>query len=289
MNSRRKLTSPRTIGVHLRLQTSYSDLAKEALSLGLDSFQLFLMPQNKKNYLKITTKEAAEFKELCKALTSVYVHSSYWINLATGKKESAEIAERLLKKELTIAEKLGITNLVLHPGSAKSHPKTTDDPTGKKAGISSLATILNKICAQHPNMTILLENTAHESSSIGSDFNDFIELKKLFTNPEQIKFCLDFAHAYAYGYDVTQTASFIKMIKKTIGIDSIKLIHLNDSTECLGSKKDHHEIPGKGLIGTEALKALVTSSELKNIPVVLELPPMENSEIKSIIDEVKNW
>lgn len=283
------MSSKRSFGVHLRLQNSYAALAEQALNLGLTSFQLFFMPQNKKNYVHLTKQDTQAFATLRHHFSSIYVHSSYWINLATGKKESAIIAEQLLKKELYIAERLQISHLVLHPGSANGHPKTTQDPYGKKAGIASLAAILNNITKENIKLKILLENTAHDGSSIGSDLQDFVELRALLTHQEKIGFCLDFAHAYAYGYDVTQTASFIETIEKTIGCTSVDLIHLNDSLETLGSHKDHHEVPGKGLIGKDALKALILHKKFANTPFICELPLLEEEELKTIICNINGW
>lgn len=283
------MSSNRIFGIHLRLQDSYAGLAEQALRLELSSFQFFFMPQNKKNYVKITPQDATAFAALRHNFKTIYAHSSYWINLATGKKESAKIAEQLLKKELHLAEQLHLTHLVLHPGSAKGHPKTAEDPHGKKAGISLLATTLNNITSEPWNVKILLENTAHAAGCIGSDLQDFVELKKLLIHPEKIGFCLDFAHAYAYGYDITQTTSFIQIIESTIGCTNIDLIHLNDSLEMLASYKDHHEIPGKGLIGKNALTALITSKEFKSTPIICELPPLDEEEVKTIICDIKGW
>jgi len=283
------LALSRSIGLHLRLLNSFSALAEQAIQFQLPIFQFFLMPQGKNKYLRITKKDLAQFLELQKNFNAIYVHSSYWINLASGKKQSADAAKRLLIQELELLSQLSIKFLVLHSGSAKGHQKTELDPQGKEAGIEQLASVLNEVSKKFNTITILLENTAHAGDCIGSDFDDFVLLKNKLDRPEQLALCVDLAHAYAYGYSFDNASNFIALLRDKQLLEHIKLIHLNDSFEPCASYKDQHEVPGKGLIGKEKLRNLITIPELSSIPAILELPLVSEEEMKQIIQEISTW
>lgn len=273
----------------MRLENSFSALAHEALELEVPIFQLFLMPQKKNRYLRLTAEDRETFAALRKQFKQIYVHSSYWINLTSGKDGNAAIAESLLKREIKLAQKLELTSLVIHPGSSKGNLKTAVDPEGKIAGLLNMSRIMNKVLKTTSDVTFLFENTPHGGSSVGSDLNDFILLKTMLDQPEKIGFCLDIAHAFSYGYEVDKPKEFIKLLDQTMGLDQIKLIHLHDSAESFGSKKDRHAIPGQGEIGMATLKNLVTSAAFKETPLILELPPLTPAKINPILDEVRAW
>lgn len=265
-------------------------MALEAQELGIPIFQFFLMPQKKNKYLRLTADDRDQFVELRrKQFEQIYVHSSYWINLTSGNNESAEIAENLLKREIKLAQKLELNYLVIHPGSAKGHLKAPNDPEGQIAGLASMARILNRVIKASPDVTLLFENTPHGGRCVGSNLHDFSLLKTMLDQPDKIGFCLDIAHAFAYGYEVSKTKEFLKLLDQTMGLDQIKLIHLHDSAESFGSKKDRHALPGQGEIGASALKSLVTASPLKSVPLILELPPLTQAKIAPILEDVRDW
>jgi deoxyribonuclease-4 len=260
-----------------------------AQELEIDIAQFFLMPQKKNKYIRLMRDEVKAFVARRAELGDIYVHSSYWINLANGNKESINIAEAMLRKELRIAKELQLTGVVIHPGSYKGHPKTEEDPTGYKAGIQGVARFLNKFLKKEPDIKIILENTAHSAKSIGSNFEDFVAIRALLDKPEQLKICLDIAHSFAFGYDVTDTKKFVAMLEKTVGIESIALIHLHDSAEPCGSSRDRHALPGEGEIGVEALKNVVMHPKLVNKPIILELPVVSTGRAVEILNFVRSW
>ncbi|MCX5922478.1 MAG: deoxyribonuclease IV [Candidatus Dependentiae bacterium] len=272
----------RTIGLHLRLINSLTEVAEKALAMQLPLFQSFLVQQGSgalihieqediKKYLKIRQEK---FKDL-------YVHGSYWINLA-GVKYTKHYA---LDRELALAKKLEFTHLVLHPGSAKG-AKT------RREGIDAMARIINATMAKEHSIKIVLENTAYGSWSIGGDVHDFQILLTMLDHPEKILFCIDTAHAHSFGYDIidaTAREEFIQLLDATIGIERIALLHLNDTQEKRGSKKDRHEVIGKGVLGDEVLKSFVLHDRLKNIPLLMELPIMEQEQEQMMVDKIKQW
>ncbi len=272
------------VGIHLRLKNSLADLAQQAIDMGASHLQFFLTSSTKHNrYITLEPEEQKAFQALRPFLNHIYIHSSYWINLATGKPQSSIISQNLLKKELSLARKLNLTKLVLHPGAANGFNPALPHEVVIKKGIEKIATTLNETMKLFPEMTILLENTTHSNFTIGSNMEDFIALKELLNFPERIGFCLDFAHAFSYGYSLNNPESFYKLVNATMGLNNLQLIHLNDTIEHQGSKKDTHALPGEGKIGLPVLKKLIDYEPIKNIPLILEPPALSNSKLSTVI------
>jgi deoxyribonuclease-4 len=228
----------------------------------------------------VTDEEVASFlKKWRKKFDQLYLHGSYWINLA-----SASTTNRILMRELDLAKKLEFTHIILHPGSARR--------TGKKAdGIAAIARKLNAILKSETYITLVLENTAHAGHSIGGDLHDFLLLRERLEHPEKIKFCIDTAHAYSYGYDITQEKDrnhFFDLIKKCIGFENLALIHLNDTKQECGSRIDRHEVIGEGKLGP-MLSEFVHHEHLKKIPIIMELPIMAEEKEKEVLEMVRGW
>ena len=261
------------VGLHIRLENRISEVIEKADNLNLPTFQSFLV-NNSGKYIKLTEEDARNFVKLRKKYNNIFLHSSFWINLASNKSYNL----RLIKKELDLAKELKFTHIIIHPGSAKEHES-------KEHGIDLLTKRLNKILKEEKDITILLENTAHGKATIGNDILDFEKIQNKVDH--QLKYCLDTAHAYAYGYDIkkpTGLEDFLNLIESTMGIENIELIHLNDTTESLGSKNDRHTVPGEGKLGIKTLKNILEHPKLKKIDAVLELPPKasDEQEIKAV-------
>jgi deoxyribonuclease-4 len=269
------------IGIHIRLTTTINDVIEKAIRLKIPVFQTFavtdtghvikLEQETVDSYLKLRREH---FKDL-------YLHSSYWVNLSRNNKRSYQT----FIKELELAQKLEFTHYILHPGAAETKANRLE-------GIDTLANNLNTVLSEDLTTTVLLENTAHGGRSIGSNLEDFKILLDKLKHPNKVKFCLDTSHAYAYGYDISnlnELANFMDIIDRTITFDRIALIHLNDTTENLGSKIDKHRSPGHGNIGSIALKKFIQHPKLKKVPVIIELPKLDEADEIRIIKEVENW
>jgi len=270
----------RDIGLHLRLQNTMHDLYKRAHELHLSLFQCFFIFQSTGKLIKLSADDV----KVCRAMNSLFamriLHGSYWINLA-----NSQTRHRALERELSLAKKLDFTHIVLHPGSARGSEN-------REQSIDFLARTVNMLLKNEHDIQIVLENTAHGGMSIGGDLQDFYLLKQKMDQPEKLKFCIDTAHAFSYGYDIRDAAgqdAFIALLEKTIGINSIVLIHMNDTHDSLGSKLDKHAMPGAGHIGLDALKRFVMNPSLANIPLIMEIPPVSQEEEQKIVELVKNW
>lgn len=271
----------REIGVHLRLTDTLLDLAEQARRLDISIFQCFLIRQSTERYITPSKKEIDDFVVMRQHFSKLYLHGSYWINIAHGTQASV----RTLTRELSLAEKLDFSYFILHPGTTKGHED-------RLVGLDSIATIFNQLLKTDRKIQLVLENTAYAGMSVGSALHDFGLLRLKLDQPEKVKFCIDTAHAHAYGYDIITPEGqeeFVNLLDMTIGIENIVLLHVNDTKEQRGSFIDRHDFLGAGLIGIEALKRLVNHPRLIHIPLLLELPVMPEAELKQIIDEVKMW
>lgn len=278
------------LGLHLRLDKTLHTLIEDAKKFQVKTLQFFLTPSPQKGYLTFSYQEQKAFLALNLSLNGkVFVHSSYWINPASGKNLSFDISKSLLQKEMNLAKRLAIPYIVLHPGSATDFKKNSQDPLCKQSGLERVASLLNSLLKKEPFLTILLENTAHANRSIGSDLNDFLRLKEMLDYPEKVQFCLDLAHAFSYGYDLFKIESFLDIVDQTMGLSSLKLIHFNDSAELCGSRKDKHAVPGAGYLGADLLKKYLLHPKLQLIPKIIELPSLPPETIQQVYNSIITW
>lgn len=199
------------------------------------------------------------------------VHDNYLINLA-----SPDPAQRLrsiaaLRLEIRHAQRLGAEFLVIHPGSALGAPR--------EAGLAAVADALVRAThrLRHRGLMLLLENTAGAGSSLGSTFAELARIREL-AAPRldfEIGFCLDTAHCFAAGYDVASAAGLratLAEVSRVLGLEGVKLIHVNDSKAPLGSRRDRHEHIGRGAIGLEGFRRILNHPALRGLPFILETP-----------------
>jgi len=272
----------RSIGLHLRLQDSFLAIVKQAHELHLPIFQCFFIGQNNQESMQIPDEEVEIFlKDYRASFSSLYLHGSYWINLANTRSSRHKVFFR----EYDLAQKLAFDYMILHPGAATGARNRTE-------GIDALARFLNTVCAQEMHIKLVLENTAHAGISIGGNLQDFKQLLEKLDHPERIFFCVDTAHAYSYGYDVHDAVlreSFIQELGTILGYERIVLLHLNDTKERLGSRIDKHEIPGQGNIGADALRVFVADKRLAHANIILELPVLASQQELQVYQKVVDW
>ncbi len=274
------------IGVHLRLNETLMQVLQQADTLALPAFQFFVAKaiEKKTSYISPTLEEKAFLRELvAKHQTIPIIHASYWINAASGRDQAYAASKGLLKKELTMAKALGVPFLVLHPGTANGFAPDLAPAAVRQLGIERLAALLNETLKNQSDITILLENTAHGRNAIGSDLKDFRLIKELLEYPEKVYFCLDTAHAHAYGYDLANFDTFLETLESLIGIDNIKLIHLNDIEGDRGSKQDKHTLPGEGQLGLPLLQKIAHLQAFSHIPKIIELPGSSYEIIQNVV------
>ena len=182
-----------------------------------------------------------------------------------------------MTQEIERCHELGIPYLVTHLGSHKG--------SGEENGIRRLVGALNKVAETNADVIILLENTAGQKNSVGSDFTQLEEIFSKCKPSKRFGICLDTCHAFVAGYDLRTKEDVTKAIKKfddSIGLKNLKILHLNDSKGELNSNRDRHDHIGLGEIGKEGLGEIVKIMNKNNIPIVLETP------IDDIRDDFEN-
>ncbi|MDQ4099395.1 MAG: deoxyribonuclease IV [Chloroflexota bacterium] len=208
-------------------------------------------------------------------IDKLVVHDSYLINLASPKEDILAKSLDAFKDELERCQLLGIPYLVTHPGAHTG--------SGVEAGIHQFATSLNRIHDELPdNETMtLLETTAGQGTTLGRSFAELAAIIEQVEDKARVGICLDTCHVFAAGYDYRDRDGYEAMIAQfdeVLGLDRLRVVHLNDSKFPLASNKDRHEHIGEGEIGPEGFRWLVNDPRLDGIPGILETEKGDDGE-----------
>jgi len=266
------------LGAHMSIVGGFHVSILNAEKIGCTTMQIFTKSNRSYKAKEIKESEAKLFKETLKKskLKNIVVHSCYLINLATIEKDKLENSINALLTELKRCELLGIELLVLHPGS---HMKI-----GVKEGINQIVKNLDIVLSKFEGKTkIIIETMAGQGTSLGHSFQHIIDIINKSKYKEKLGVCLDTCHVYSAGYDIGKNyEKIMEEFDKIIGLNLLKVIHLNDSKTALKSLVDRHEHIGKGTIPINTFKLIMNDKRLLNIPIILETPNDENyeSEIK---------
>ena len=250
------------IGSHVSFKkdTQLVGSVKEAISYGSTTFMFYTGAPQNTNRQAINddlTKEAINLmKENNIDINNVIVHAPYIINLASNN----DFAVTFLKEELKRVEQLGMTKLVLHPGSSVK--------LSKEEGIKNIIDNLNKVGKS--NVLILLETMAGKGTELGKTFEEIKEIIDGVDYPLGV--CLDTCHINDAGYDLNNFDEILDLFDKKIGLKYLKCIHVNDSKNVINAHKDRHENIGYGTIGFDNLIKIIYHEKLKGIPKILETP-----------------
>lgn len=259
------------IGSHVSFKNNEQLLGsvKEAISYNSNCFMFYTgAPQNtKRNKLdyNLTLKAINLLHENDIDLKNLVIHAPYIINLANNtNKDKYLFSIDFLKEEINRANMLGVTKLVLHPGSFTN--LTLED------GINNIINALNLVIKPNSDVKICLETMAGKGTEVGFKLE---HIKKIIDNVkynDKLMVCLDTCHLNDAGYDISHFDKFLDEFDNIIGIEKIACIHVNDSLNYLGSKKDRHQNIGYGTIGFDNLINVIYNEKLKNIPKILETP-----------------
>lgn len=251
---------------------------EEALSYGSNTFMFYTgAPQNTlRNPIRdeYTMEAYRLMKENNIDLSKVVIHAPYIVNL--GNLENFDFSVNFLKGELERANLLGIKNVVLHPGASVSYDRTDS--------IESIIKGLNLILDNDMDVTVCLETMAGKGTEIGINISEIKTIIDGVKFKDKIGVCLDTCHLNDSGVDLTKFDEYIEAFDREIGLKYIKVIHINDSKNAIGSHKDRHENIGLGTIGFDTLIKIIYDERFKDIPKILETPYVtENDESKEKI------
>jgi apurinic endonuclease APN1 len=266
------------LGLQINYQNSPYEVIEKARALDLPFFQCFLTNSKTGILASFSEEEIAKFTTEIRNFSAFYVHGAHLINLATLGPFSLD----LLKAELKLATRLNATHFVFHLGSAGWAEV-------RSFAFPQLVRTIDIIADFFPGQ-IILENTAHGSKSCGSNILDFVPIFEKITHKNRVSFCLDTAHAYSYGYPLLSEEEleyFFEFLARTIGLEKITLLHLNDTQAKYNSRIDHHALPGQGNIKIAVLNKIV--ARFPSTPLIVE-PPIhshigEKSQLLRIFSE----
>lgn len=277
------------IGSHVSYKNSTQLLGsvEEAITYGANAFMFYTgAPQNTQRgeINDLVTYEALQkMKENNIMLENVVCHAPYIVNLANNiDPEKYEFAKKFLRQEIERCMQLGVRKIVLHPGSATKLDRTD--------ALNNIIKGLNSILYPDDNIMILLETMAGKGTELGINLE---ELKYLIENiklKEKIGVCLDTCHLSDSGININEFDKYLDEFDKQIGIDKIGCVHLNDSKNPIGARKDRHENLGYGTIGFDTLINVAYNARLESVPKLLETPfvDREYAPYKFEIEEIRN-
>lgn len=242
--------------------------SEEAKSYGSNTFMIYTgAPQNtRRKPIEELNIEAGQAHMSEHHMSDIVVHAPYIINLAnTIKAQTFELGVEFLQKEIERTEALGANQIVLHPGAHVG--------AGSEVGIKRIVEGLNEVLSQKANVQIALETMAGKGTEIGRSFDEIAKVIDGVTHNERLSVCMDTCHIHDAGYNVQEDFDgVLNDFDKIVGVDRIKVVHVNDSKNEQGAGKDRHENIGFGYIGYDALHQVIYHDQLSNLPKILETP-----------------
>lgn len=266
------------IGCHLSSSKGYLAMGKTALSIGANTFQFFTRNPRGGKAKAVDPQDAAALIKLAEEnnFGPLLAHAPYTMNPCAAEARLLEFAEMVMTEDLQALEYLPGNLYNFHPGS---HVKQ-----GAEIGIEKIAAMLNRVLFAGQNTTVLLETMAGKGSEVGRSFEELAAILDKVQLQDKMGVCLDTCHIFDAGYDIVNSLDeVLTSFDKLIGLGRLKAIHLNDSLNTLGSRKDRHACIGAGNIGLEALTAVINHPALKNLPFYLETP----NELPGYAAEIK--
>lgn len=263
------------IGAHVSAAGGVENSPERAHEIGATGFALFTKNQRQWKANPLTEENITGFKQACKKydypMESIIPHDSYLINLGHPTKAGLKKSRDAFLDELQRCEQLGIQKLNFHPGS---HLKKISE----KECIKVIADSINEALDQTSFVKAVIENTAGQGTNMGYRFEHLAKMIEQVDQKERVGVCIDTAHAFAAGYDISTEDGFgdtFDQFEQIVGFDKLMGMHLNDSKKALGSRVDRHESLGDGLIGWTPFKMIMKDSRFNGIPLILETPNTE--------------
>jgi deoxyribonuclease-4 len=259
------------LGAHMSIGGGVHMSIERARSIGCTAMQIFVKNNMKWFARPLTPQEIGAFLNHLQRgeLLSIFAHANYLINLATTNPQFHANSLRALSEELIRADQLKLPFLVLHPGAHLG--------AGEEAGLERIIESIDRVLSGIPKVKtrIALETTAGQGSCLGDKFEHLACIISSVREPERLCVCLDTAHVFAAGYDISSEPAVRKTFRefdRLLGLDRLVAIHVNDSKTARGSRVDRHEHIGKGKIGLDAFHFIMRHRRFTNIPKVLETP-----------------
>lgn len=256
-----------TIGCHLSASKGYLAMAKQAVSIGANTFQFFTRNPRGGKAKEINEDDVKAFLEYSKehGINKILAHAPYTLNACSADSGIREFAKNTMADDLKRMEYTPGNYYNFHPGSHVGQ--------GVEVGIDFIAEMLNEILTKEQTTTVLLETMSGKGSEVGRNFEELKAIIDKVKLKDKLGVCLDTCHIWDGGYDVVNNFDgVLNEFDKIIGLEKLKAIHLNDSKNDLASHKDRHEKIGEGKIGLDAISKIINNDRIKDLPFYLETP-----------------
>ena len=255
------------IGCHLSSSKGFAAMGRQALELGADTFQFFTRNPRGSRAKDLDEADAAALTALMAEhrFAPVVAHAPYTLNLCGAREENRAFALETMADDLRRLEHLPGQLYNFHPGSHVGQ--------GEETGTALIAAGLNALLRPDQTTTVLLETMSGKGSEVGGSFESLRAILDRVELGEKVGVCLDTCHVWDAGYDIAADLDgVLAEFDRLLGLDRLRAIHLNDSKNPLGSRKDRHACIGEGCIGLEALVRVVRHPALRDLPFCLETP-----------------
>ena len=258
------------IGAHVSASGGVSNAPLNAAKIGADAFAMFVKNQRRWDAPPLSAEETIAFKDALKQsgirAEHVLVHDSYLINLGHPREAEREKSLNAFVDEIRRCEALGLRLLNFHPGSH------LNEISAQKC-LDNIAGSLNFAIANTAGVKLVLEDTAGQGSNLGYDFAQLAYVIDKISNKDRIGVCIDTCHAFAAGYDLRSPQAYERTMSefdRAIGYKFLSGMHLNDTKNELGVRKDRHESLGRGFLGLTAFENIMNDPNIDEIPLILE-------------------
>ena len=255
------------IGCHLSSAKGFAAMGRQALELGADTFQFFTRNPRGSRAKDLDPADAAALMALLeqRRFAPVVAHAPYTLNLCGAQENNRAFARETMADDLSRLEHLPGQLYNFHPGSHVGQ--------GTEAGIALIAQGLNALLRPDQSTTVLLETMSGKGSEVGGSFGELRAILDRVELGEKMGVCLDTCHVWDAGYDIAADLDgVLEEFDRVVGLERLRAVHLNDSKNPLGSRKDRHACIGQGAIGLEALVRIVRHPALRDLPFCLETP-----------------
>ena len=269
------------VGAHTSIAGGADNAVDEQVEYGGNCGQIFSHSPQVWQDPNIEDDEAERFRELSEdhGVGPWVIHSSYLVNLCTPKADLREKSRDSMQKEVDAAAKLGIEYVNVHLGAHTG--------AGVEGGLDNAAGVLDDLDVPE-SVTVLIESDAGSGTKLGGAFEHLAAVRE--RTDQAIEFCLDTAHMFAAGYDLSTPAAVDETVAEfddVVGLADLACIHLNDSKHACGTNKDEHAHIGEGEIGEAGMAAFVNHEALAEVPLVLETPTEDGRSFEWNIQKVK--
>jgi deoxyribonuclease-4 len=255
------------IGCHLSLSKGYAAMGATAVGIAANTFQFFTRNPRGGKAAEIDLQDAAALEKLVseKHFAPLLAHAPYTLNLCAVDANIRMFGHELMTDDLRRLEQLPCKLYNIHPGSHVGQ--------GVEVAIDLITEALNNILHPAQTVTVLLETMSGKGSEVGVTFEEIKAVIDGVALQDKLGVCLDTCHVYSAGYDIVNDLDGVLTdFDKTVGLSRLRAIHLNDSMTPFDSRKDRHELLGKGSIGLDALVRVINHPALKHLPFLLETP-----------------